>query len=216
MKYGAEVNAKDSSFLSPLYRSLNNSPIDFKTVKLLLKYGASVHESDTIFKITEFVGVENILIKKLVKELLKYALTEHADKINCIYCNRLCSSYSKYRHYILELNKMKNKYIVDKLTLYDIVVYNVDYGKMYSKDQDVLSNFYFLRYIRTEYPKYYDIILNALRTKEYILSKFCDLFVFAENDRQIGIYLNSDCLREIGRYISKDDMTSFLEASLLQ
>lgn len=214
LKYGANVNTKNASSQSPLYIAINTEPIDCDTIKLLLKYGASVHDRYTVCQIVVYILETNKLDQELINEIVRYSLIEHSDTTYCIFCDTFFSNCPKHCHYINELKKMKNDYIVDNLTLYDVLVLKKDYGKHCSKRIDVLSNPKFICKVISKYPNYYDIILNTLESKLYLIQKLCNLSVLIQTVEPTNkiIHVNSDCLREIGKYLSKDELKNFVKA----
>lgn len=215
LKQGAEVNIKDIYSETPLKLAINRTPINFRIIQELLSHGASVHEKGTSSDIRNNVLMKRNMSLGVLQELLKYALIEHSNFEKCTFCNILYSNcpYSKY--YKNEVDKMKKIYVLDQLTLYDFVVHKYDYDKLYMRELDELSKFTnFPDIMQKEYPLYYDIITNIIETRAYLLRKLCDYSVFIVIDKPSHkcIRLNSDCLSEIGKYLSRNDLRNFIKA----
>lgn len=218
LKFGADVNIKDACFRSPLYTALNNPQVNFDTIQILLKYGASVHERDSLSQILVNILVQNKISQQVMKEILRYSLIEHADTIYCIFCNTLFLHCPDHFHYVNELNKMKYDFIVNGLTLYDFVVLKMDYGKHYLEGTDVLVDSQFFNKLISEYPHYFDIIMNTLESRLYLMQKLCDLSFLIQTDDSTNriININSDCLRVIVKFLSKDELQNLIKAILLK
>lgn len=213
LKKGAEVNVRDLNFMTPLRKAMNRIPLNFQIIRELLKYGASIHEKDTSNNILNIIMQKNISLG-VIQELLKFALIEHSNFQECTFCNHLYSNCPYSKDYKNEVDKMKKIYVLDQLTLYDFVVHKYDYDKLYMRELDELSKFSnFQTIVQKEFPLYYDIILDTIETKAYLLRKLCDRSLFIKTDvNPKVISLNTDCLCEIGKYLSRDDLRNFIKA----
>lgn len=212
IKHGAGVNEKDMGGQTPLYcRYWWN----LETTRELLKSGASVHINCSQTNCLVMPGLQKSQCADVHYELLKYSLVEDCTDKSCFFCNDLIKIFetpmSEFSH---EIEKMKTQHIND-VSLYECVVQKQDYGKVFEEGHDILSEFSaFSRRLGTEYPKYQEIILNALETREYLLKKICNISVFVKTDQvnKKVLHLNAYCLRAILKYLSKGDLKNFMKA----
>lgn len=204
LEYGAEVNAKDQFGFTPLHFVVYGRYNNVNLISTLLTNGASVHMRNW----GDRTPLHYVLRRKhLADELLKYALIEHGDDINCVVCKNARKVFeTSFLECKCEIEKMKKDVIVDKFTLYDFVVLKHDYGKLYMDDNDILSD---LLTLKDKYPKYHDVIVNVLETRTYLLRKFCRGPIFVRTNLNEFVNVNSYCLNEIGGYLSKRDLKNF-------
>lgn len=207
LNYGADANAKTHGGITPLYTVLLSFPPNFQVVKDLLKYGASIHEC---FDLEFFYKV--IEGSEIALEVLKYSVLEHPNAITCNVCEEWGErSKANIMDCKYEIDTMKSEYISNKLTLLNFVSQEYDYGKLVSTGNDVLYENTFLEQLHSRYPIYHEIILNRLETRTYLLRKLCD-FSFCIKPTDTFIFLNSLCLREIGKCLTNRELKNFIKA----
>lgn len=211
LKHGANVNEKCYFDTTPLSIVWLYKLVDLGIPEELINHGASVHES-FIPCVLQHISEKNIN-DDLMKELVKYALIEHTDSIYCFYCEKITENYPQIvQIYTKEISDMKKEYIVEKITVYDILVQNCNnYYKVFSNGNDIFSKYNrpFLQFVE-KFPSYHNIILNRLASRKYLLKILYDIPVVVEiNEKIINI---QPCFQVIGQYLSKVDLKNVIFA----
>lgn len=204
---GADPNAGEKSGNTPLSELTVNHFMVFVYLLELTQWGASVHKG-----ISYIFDVEKERLTKFDIEFIKLALIEHHPFTSCEYCDALLRTFPELvKKLMFEIIKMVSCEVCNTLNLYNVVIFGMDYGIKFNKDDDKLRSETFAIGLICDYPLYRKIILHRLQTRTYFLKYFYDIpIIYLTNNRHVVLCYG--IMVTLGKYLSKRNLINILTA----
>lgn len=227
LKHGANVNAKDRKGNTPLHLAITKRYKNLEVISELLEYGADINIRNRRSSLygDYTTPLDNAIYhEECAKLLIKFTLMKNFSRDYRKIIN--LTPYEEFRTYselsryfdscVCEILQMKTDKVNYDLSLYELVMTkNINREILHTSNKITDEAI-------TNYPIYHDVISASIKlglTRANLLNKLSNLQVCTKLDildqdikEKAEVILNYDCMHNISKYLSNNDLLNFITA----